>query len=128
MSALEDFYNITLTLKRTNFDTQSQTVLFEIPAVMYPADPNRNFAQQLGPDSSEYPDMTTLYEIITDGLNVYPDMPKTIKGDELTVTALVPAAADFEGVWRQLAPPAIWNGGADNSDLNCRVLLVGQIA
>jgi hypothetical protein len=69
MSALEDFYNITLTLKRTNFDTQSQTVLFEIPAVMYPADPGQNLVLPLGPGGSEDFRIVTLYDIVTDGLS-----------------------------------------------------------
>jgi hypothetical protein len=127
MSALEDFYNITLILKRTNFDTQSQTVLFEIPAVMFPADPGQNLVLPLGPGSSEDFRIVTLYDIITDGLNVYPNMLAPIVGDELTVVAIKDEAADFEGAWRLIADPQIWNGGADNSDLNSRVLKVVRI-
>jgi hypothetical protein len=127
MSALEDFYNIRLTLKRTNFDTQSQDVLFEIPAVMYPADPGQNLVLPLGPGSSEDFRIVTLYDIVTDGLNVYPNMAKPIVGDELTVVAIKDEAADFEGVWRLIADPQIWNGGADSSDLNSRVLKVVRI-
>jgi hypothetical protein len=128
MSALEDFYNITLTLKRTNFDTQSQAVLFEIPAVMYPADPGQNLVLPLGPGGSEDFRIVTLYDIVTDGLNVYPGMAKPIVGDQLTVVAIAPEAADFEGLWELTADPMVWNGGATNSDQNSRVLKVKQIA
>jgi hypothetical protein len=124
----EDFYNINVVLKRTNFDTQSQDVLFDIPAVMYPSDPNMNFVQQLAPDSSEYPDRTTLYDIATPGRNVYPNLPNLIKGDELTVTALTDDATELEGIWRVLAPPENWNGGATMSELTSRIVTVIQIA
>jgi hypothetical protein len=122
------FYNVTVSLSRTNFDTQSQEVVFEVSGVMYPVDMGQNLVLPLGPGSSEYPTIMTLYDIVIDGRNEHPDMVTPIVGDELAVAALNSAASAFNGRWRLIAAPQVWNGGEDFNELNSEVLRVVQIA
>jgi len=121
------FYNIAVTLNRTDFDTQGQAVVFSVQGVMYPADPGQNLVLPLGPGSSDYPTIMTIYDIVIDGRNEHPDMVIPIVGDELDVTALDSAASGFEGRWRVIADPMIYNGGQDFNQLNSEVLKVVRV-
>jgi hypothetical protein len=120
-------YDVGLSLARTNFDTQSQTVVFTAQGHMEPAGLPGILQNPLGPGSSEFPAFVTLYTIYIDGPLVNTDMVMPIVGDVLTVTALIPAASLLAGTWRVETEPEFYTGGSASSELDHLLLRVVRI-
>jgi hypothetical protein len=117
------FYNVTVTLYRTDFDTQSQAVIFSVKGVMYPADPAQNLVLPLGPD----PTILTFYDIVIGSIEENPGLVLPIPGDELIVVPLSTSAFGLNGTWRVRADPMAYNGGQDFNELNSVVMKVTRV-
>lgn len=117
------FYNVTVTLNRTNFDNGNQTVIFSVKGVMYPGGPGENLVLPLGPD----PTILTFYHIVIDGPAVNSNLVLPIPGDELTIVPLSTAAFGLDGRWRVRADPMAYNGGEGFNGLNSVDMMVTRV-
>lgn len=106
------FYNVTGTVYGTNFDTQSQEVIFSAKGFMYPAGPGEILQLPLGPGSPETPSFVTVYNIVTDGPLVNTAIVSLpLVGDEFVVTGFDAASNLYAGRWRVIADPEVYTGG-----------------
>ena len=121
------FYNVTVVNNRTDFDSQSQTVIFSVKGTMYPTDPSINIGLPLAPGNSDNLQVLTLYDLVIDGRNEHPNLPLPIVGDELDITALDYSASMYNGRWRIVADPVIYNGGQNFNNLNSIVLRIVRV-
>jgi hypothetical protein len=117
------FYNVNVTLTKTNFHNGNQVVVFSAEGVMYPGGPGENLVLPLGPD----PTILTFYHIILGSIDENPDLVLPEPGNELKVTALSSSAFGFDGKWRVRADPAVYNGGEDFNELNSVDILVTRV-
>lgn len=117
------FYNVQVTLSRTDFDTQSQAVVFSVQGVMYPGGPGENLVLPLGPD----PTILTFYHIVIDGPGVNSNLVLPQPGDELDIVALADTAFGFDGRWRVRADPMVYNGGSGFNGLNNIDVMVTRV-
>jgi hypothetical protein len=115
--------NVNITLRRTDFGTQSQSVVFTCDATMYPGDPGQNPYSALGPD----PTLLTLYHIIILQPAKVKGMVRVVTGDELTVTALNEEAFGLDDNWRVWSDPMAYNGGKSFNKLNNLDLIVERV-
>jgi hypothetical protein len=106
------FYNVNAEVSATNFDTQSQSVIFSAKGFMYPGGPGEILQLPLGPGSPETPSFVTVYNIVTDGVLVNTDIVSLpVAGDEMVVTGLDAATSLYGGRWRVISDPEVYTGG-----------------
>lgn len=117
------FYNVNVTLNRTNYDNGNQDVIFTAQGVMYPGGPGENLVLPLGPD----PEILTFYHIVIDGPEVNASLVLPVPGDELTVSAIASTAFGFDGTWRVRADPMVYNGGSQFNGLNNVDMMVTRV-
>jgi hypothetical protein len=105
------FYNINTVVSATNFDTQSQAVIFSAKGFMYPGGPGEILQLPLGPGSPETPQFVTVYNIVTGGVVENPGITLPQVGDEIAVTGIDAASVLYAGKWRIIADPEVFTGG-----------------
>jgi hypothetical protein len=120
-------YDISLTLNRTNYDTQAPEAVFTAQGHMEPAGLPGILQNPLGPSSSEFPAFVTLYTIYIDGPLINTDLVMPVTGDVLTVTALDPSASLLAGSWRVETDPEFYTGGTASTELDHLLLRVVRI-
>jgi hypothetical protein len=119
-----DLYNVNAVVRKTNFDTQSQEIVFSADGFIYPSKDGAIVPWPIGPSSSEYPMYKRLHTLIFDGLRVNPSLVLLEPGDEMTLTALNDDALLFEGIWRVEIDSAISTGGDFNDIDNVEISLL----
>jgi hypothetical protein len=111
VALLKGFDNGTAALYRTNFDTQSQALVFSVRAKLWPGDAGEILSLPLGDSSSEAPAFVTVYNMLIGGVDETPELSALAVGDELVFTGKDSSSALLDGRWRVIASPLIWVGG-----------------